>query len=125
VNRFVADFVGNANFLPVKRRGAQWLLPDDTALTVCSDTQHVLGDQISALVRPEVIHIEDHLTTIAHTDMNRLKGTVINSVFLGQHIEHSVRVAGLELRAFSRHPLHSGQNITLCFHANDCRLLGE
>jgi iron(III) transport system ATP-binding protein len=123
VNRFVADFIGNANFLRVRQQGGQWALPDGTALSVCPDTQHVQGDQVTALVRPEAIHVELDPTVQIQAGVNRVTGTVTSSVFLGQHIEHVVSVAGLELRAFSRTALEVGRAITLSFHANDCRLL--
>jgi iron(III) transport system ATP-binding protein len=125
VNRFVADFIGNANFLPVQRRSSQWVLPDGTALSVCPETKHLRGDKMTALVRPEVIQVEPGPAEQIHPDINRITGTVIRSVFLGQHIEHVVSVAGLELRLFSRMPLESGSGITLSFHASDCRLLSE
>ena len=34
VSRFVADFIGNANFLNVRREGDQWFVADGTALRV-------------------------------------------------------------------------------------------
>jgi iron(III) transport system ATP-binding protein len=125
VNRFVADFIGNANFLPVQRRGSQWVLQDGTALSVCLETKHLRGDKMTALVRPEAIQVEHGPAEQIHPDINRITGTVMSSVFLGQHIEHVVSVSGLELRLFSRIPLESGSGLTLSFHANDCRLLSE
>lgn len=125
VNRFVADFIGNANFLKVQQQGAQWLLPDGTELLVCQDTKHLRGDTMTALVRPEAIQIEQHFAAQLNPNVNRVTGTVVSSVFLGQHIEHLISVAGLELRAFSRSSLEIGSRITVSFHANDCRLLRE
>ena len=125
VNRFVADFIGNANFLPVQQQSEQWALPDGTPLLVCPDTKHLQGDKITALVRPEAIQVEHQPKAEAQPDINRVTGTVLSSVFLGQHIEHLVSVSGLELRAFSRTPLTVGSEITISFHANDCRLLSE
>ncbi len=123
VNRFVADFIGNANFLQVRQQSGQWTLPDGTVLSVCPETQHAHGDQVTALVRPEAIQVECDPVVRTQHDVNRVTGTVLSSMFLGQHIEHVVSVAGLELRAFSRTPLEVGRAITLSFHANDCRLL--
>lgn len=127
VNRFVADFIGNANFLRVQQHGQHWTLPDGTRLSVCPETKHLQGDKITALVRPEAIRVEPQAQaqTQSHPDINRITGTVLSSVFLGQHIEHVVSVAGLELRAFSRTTLASGSTVTLTFHAHDCRLLSE
>jgi iron(III) transport system ATP-binding protein len=124
-NRFVADFIGNANFLRVQQQGKEWHLPDGTALAVCPDTLHLQGDKIAALVRPEAIQIEHYPGTQLKPGTNRLTGIVLSSVFLGQHIEHLVSAAGLELRAFSRSPIASDSRITISFHANDCRLLSE
>jgi spermidine/putrescine transport system ATP-binding protein len=114
-NRFVADFIGNANFLRVQPQGSQWALPDGTILSVSPDTQHLQGEKITALVRPEAIQIEHQPTAEAQPNINRFTGTVLSNV----------SVAGLELRAFSRTSLDIGSRITISFHANDCRLLNE
>jgi iron(III) transport system ATP-binding protein len=123
VNRFVADFIGNANFLNIQRRGPTWTLPDGTPLLVTADAKHLNGEPVVALLRPETIRLEDHPPNQATPGLNRLTGTVVNSIFLGQHIEHLIRVAGTELRAFSREPREAGMAITLSFHASDCRVL--
>jgi len=123
VNRFVADFIGNANFLNIQRRGPTWALPDGTPLLVTADAKHLNDKPVVALLRPETIQIEDRPPNQAIPGLNRLNGKVVSSIFLGQHIEHLIHVAGTELRAFSREPLKAGDTITLSFHANDCRVL--
>ena len=123
VNRFVADFIGNANFLNVQRHGTTWTLPDGTPLLVNAEAKQLDKEPVVALLRPEAIQLDAREPGQAITGLNRLTGTVVSSIFLGQHIEHLIRVAGTELRAFSRELLEAGDTITLSFHANDCRVL--
>ena len=121
VNRFVADFIGNANFLPVRRDGGAWRLPDGTAITLSGDAE--AGPDPVALLRPEAIRLEAAPGGAAEADLNRLTGTVQSGAFLGPCIEYLVDVAGARIRAFSRVALAPGSTAVLSFAAADCRLV--
>ena len=118
VNRFVADFIGGANFLDVHRVGPGWQLADGTPIAVdpASDTG-APGARV-ALLRPEAIRLG-----AGAPGENHLPGRVVGSMYLGPHIEYLVEVAGAQLRAFSRADLPDGSPTTLSFAAEDCRLV--
>jgi len=127
VNRFVADFIGNANFLNVRRDGDQWLVADGTALQVHAQPEGDRDRPLSALVRPEAIRIERreaNAGATAHASgVNCLTGVVIRTVFLGAYIEHIVDIAGRQVRAHTREFIPAGTPINLVFNAADCRLV--
>ena len=129
VNRFVADFVGSANFLPVKRKNDQWLLPDGTPLSVNRQSTEQTTDHVAALLRPESIRIEHKSMADAANGLpgehNCLAGVVLSSVFLGAHIEYVIRAADTEIRVFSRELMTLGHTVSLCFSAQDCRLVRD
>ncbi len=127
VNRFVADFIGSANFLNVRRQGDHWLVADGTVLHVHAQPEGDRDRPLSALVRPEAIRVERTEPNVgASTDgpgVNRLDGVVTRSVFLGAYIEHLVDIAGRQVRAHTREPIPAGTPINLVFNAADCRLV--
>ena len=127
VSRFVADFIGSANFLNVRREGDQWFVADGTALRVHSQPEGDRDRPLSALVRPEAIRVErtDQVPGSPDDapDVNRLRGVVTRSVFLGAYIEHMVEVAGRQVRAHTRETIPAGTPINLVFNAADCRLV--
>ena len=120
-NRFVADFIGNANFLPVQRDGNTWRLPDGTAILL-GGAPDMEGEPV-ALLRPEAIRLEPAEPGVAGPGHNRLSGTVQAGAYLGAHIEYVVEVAGTRVRAFSRVALAPGSPVVLGFAAADCRLV--
>ncbi len=126
VNRFVADFIGSANFLDVRRGPSGWQLPDGTPILVdpASDTGDDSGSV--ALLRPEAIRLEPGVHgDLTAAGFNRLTGRVVGSMYLGPHAEYIVEVGGLQLRAFSRAALPRGSHATLVFTALDCRLVAS
>ena len=121
INRFVADFIGDTNFLPVRREGGQWLLPDGTALML--DAGSGGGEDPVALLRPEAIGLAAEPAGLADGGVNRLSGTVLGSAYLGPCIEYVIGVGGTRIRAFSRQALLPGSTVALTFTAADCRLI--
>ena len=121
VNRFVADFIGNANFLPVHRDGQQWRLEDGTPITVDAGADEAGGPRV-ALLRPESIRL-DAEPGPAQPGMNRLSGRVMSGMYMGPHVEYLVEAGGALIRAFSRQALPPGSPATLSFTAADCRLV--
>ncbi len=126
VNRFVADFIGSANFLKVSRVNQQWQLADGHALEVNPESETDIELPKFVLVRPEAVRIEAPDTQAVYgAAMNRLAGTVLASVFLGQHNEHIIRIADTTLRAQSRQTIPPGTEIMISFSAQDCRLVND
>lgn len=90
--RFVAEFLGTCNILPVTADGTRLTLPDGTGVEVLStDTAKVLDDRALVGIRPEKLVItrteRDHMTT-----PNSLRGVVSSAVYLGASTEYEVAV---------------------------------
>jgi iron(III) transport system ATP-binding protein len=124
VNRFVADFIGNANFLHVQRVGRQWRLKDGSPVEVDPATDRDDGRSKVALLRPEAIRLEETPAQVL-AGQNRLSGRVVGGMYLGPHVEYIVEVGADRLRAYSRSALAPGSPATLTFNAQDCRLVDD
>lgn len=124
VNRFVADFIGNANFLHVERVGRHWQLKDGSKVEVDPATDRDDGRSKVALLRPEAIRL-DEISAQAVAGQNRLTGRVVGGMYLGPHVEYIVEVGTDRLRAYSRSALAPGSSVTLSFNTLDCRLVDD
>ena len=124
VNRFVADFIGNANFLHVQRVGRQWQLNNGTPLEVDPATDRDDGRSKIALLRPEAIRLDGEPTQ-ALAGQNQLTGRVVSGMYLGAHVEYLVEVGADRLRAYSRSVVAPGSPAILTFAAHDCRLVDD
>ena len=125
VNRFVADFIGVANFLDVRRVGQGWQLADGTPIQVDPVSDAGGGRPQVALLRPEAIKLEPDTGSRLDAGLNRLTGRVLGSMYLGPHIEYVIEAGGAQIRAFSRQELPPGSPATLTFAAHDCRLVDD
>jgi iron(III) transport system ATP-binding protein len=97
--RFVAEFIGTSNFLRGKVVGREGECVDiDTEagrVRLESPVQVPVGDEVLAAVRPESLEIS---TTGWGNRVNEWPGTVTNRAFLGDAIDHIVRVGQCGLR---------------------------
>ena len=121
-NRFVASFVGDANFIPVQ--------PHDRTGSV-SFAGHPLaaeaGQGSVLMVRPEKIGF----SPAQATDCNRLPGVVTESIFMGDMVRCLVRIAPDQLitvkqqhRAGMPAPM-PGQPVELIWAVADTLLVDE
>ena len=91
-SRFVADFIGRANFVD-----GVVLSPDEDSLGIevfgqdlrAPAVQHSLkpGEAVTVVVRPEMVLIDPEKK--AHT-----KGIITQAAYLGNHIEYVVEIQG-------------------------------
>jgi spermidine/putrescine transport system ATP-binding protein len=82
-SRFVADFIGDANFLDVRIDGDVAVLPDGTRVP----TEHAHGmDAASLMVRPEALHVGEPGTA----PPGAVRGRVAQSSFLGTRLRIAV-----------------------------------
>lgn len=126
VNRFVADFIGNANFLKVTRINQQWQLTNGHVLKVHPESEIDIELPKVVLIRPEALRIQDDpMQSLNSNPVNCLVGTIFKSVFLGQHYEHIIMIADAKIRAHSRQIFKPGTEITVSFTAQDCRLVND
>jgi len=126
-SRFVANFIGRANFVPgtVREVGEQWAEVDCFAQRVRVGVPPVAvrpGQAVSLVLRPEMIWI-------AEGD-GRLEGLVRRSLYLGDSVEYDVEVQGQLLTFTETNPLRMrvhppGSRIPLDFHAEMVHLLPE
>ena len=105
--RFVAEFIGQCNFLPatVARAlsGAEWLL-DTTCgqLVVHSRSALSVGEDVTVSVRPENVMVEP-LPDGASPGPSLWRGCLDTRVFLGDSVDFRIRVNDKTIRAKS-HP---------------------
>ncbi len=134
VNRFVADFIGDTNFLD-----GEIMSIDDDLVTCRVGTQsmfeaensggHKVGDQVSLFLRPEKITLSPQSETIG-TDTR--PGKVANIIYLGNQAAYTVDIGGgIELIAQARPredgnlPFAIGDSLAVGFSARALRVLAQ
>ena len=95
--RFVADFIGQTNFLggEVEATGAPILVREDATGTLlrCASAVAVRpGERVSVAIRPERIH-----AVAGERPANVLEGRVVGATYLGDAVQFQVRVGDGEL----------------------------
>lgn len=100
-NRFVAEFIGTSNFISATAAGHEngYLLADTKQgqLRVEANERLATGDAIMLAIRPEGIDISDQPPN--QEQPNQLAGSVVTRSFLGDAVDHIVRVGEQEIRA--------------------------
>ncbi|TDE00678.1 ABC transporter ATP-binding protein [Jiangella asiatica] len=100
-NRFVAEFIGTSNFLSGTVAGHEnGLLAVDTEhgqLLVRAEVRPGTGEAVVLAARPEAVALTDQAPT--HDTPNQLTGSVVTRSFVGDAVDHIVRVGGQEVRA--------------------------
>jgi len=89
VDRFVADFIGKANFVEATAVDAHVIEVDGARLEVPNGVPHPAGASVTAVVRPEALAIERGSEIRAP-----LRGVVERASFLGQLAEIAVHAPG-------------------------------
>ena len=104
-NRFVADFIGRANFLPVdnvERTAAGWTVrfqDVNVGVPAAADTLGS-GQRGLLMVRPESIR----LAAIASGKPSGLTGCLARTSYLGSQVEYELDMAGQRLLAIRFDP---------------------
>jgi iron(III) transport system ATP-binding protein len=124
-NRFVADFVGSANFLPgtVRDNDAGFTQVETAHGLLRCQFAEPISTGMKALVtaRPEDIALSDGAGGITPGGMNVLKGKIVNRVFLGEVVDYIVDLGDRELRVRARNDdLAIGQSVTLSVSPQKC-----
>ena len=118
-NRFVADFIGTANFFDGTLRQVQGhtaVVQCDSGLKLHASVDQPLaeGTSIHAAVRPESIHV---CRKRADTNENWLSGEVANVSFLGDHVRYVLRWN--ELEVIVTQPISSTHNAEETYSAGE------
>ena len=99
-SRFVADFIGTSNFIDgvveAKESDVYVVRTPDGELRVRSESRYAVGDSVVVAARPEHIALAAGLNG---TGPNRWSGKVMVRSFLGESVDHVVRVGSREIRA--------------------------
>ncbi|WP_026782209.1 ABC transporter ATP-binding protein [Pleomorphomonas koreensis] len=85
-DRFVAEFFGEVNVIPVRRSADGWLRRDGRPVAVAPGLA-IAGDEASVVVRPEYMRF---VTAEAGAD-NTISGTIFNEYSLGSRLQYQVR----------------------------------
>jgi spermidine/putrescine transport system ATP-binding protein len=115
VNRFVADFVGETNFLDVEvletaAGQATIRTPFGMAITVPAPGKPAKG-RATLSVRPEKINLGDQAQGIPNGIT--FEGRITNKNYMGGYTHYTLDVAGTELRASRRNASREGDTIPL------------
>ncbi len=100
-SRFVADFLGAANLVEGRvegrgTRGVELVRTESGSLSAVSHTGHDAGAEVLVVIRPEHVTLE---LPGPSANGSGWRGTVQARAFLGDAVDHIIRVGDLELRA--------------------------
>ncbi len=84
-NRFVADFIGESNFLEVEASGGEVRLEDGRAVP-CALNGWSGGSRATLMVRPESVHVGE----VADAPEASLRGRIVQTSFLGSQTRVAV-----------------------------------
>ncbi len=128
-NRFVADFIGETNFLAVEVlevTGDRARVRTPMGLEVTTFQKGAIAGQKAMLsLRPEKIGMEDQATGEV------MRGRITNRNYMGGYTHYTVDVAGTEFRVSKRNAVTHGQSfepgreVTLGFRQDSARVLGR
>jgi spermidine/putrescine transport system ATP-binding protein len=126
--RFIADFIGETNFVPVRVAGTgEVRLPDGE--TVRANTHTPPGSEASLALRPEKVSLYRERDDVP-PDHNRLSGVVKRRVYLGSSLYYHVDVGPVTIR--SRHEnapgvpqFTEGEAVWLAWEASSGEALGD
>jgi ABC-type Fe3+/spermidine/putrescine transport system ATPase subunit len=120
INRFVADFIGMANFIPctvVEKSSdtARVLLEDGfkSHYLICPTTDNFnIGENATVVVRPE------HIEITVFEGQGGTQAKVLRQTYLGDHMDCLVQLGEIELRIHTQsiYPYEIGQEVNLTFN---------
>ena len=132
-NKFVADFIGETNFIDgvVKAQNGQVVeieLPGTATICVNSGRTFTNGQKVSVAARPEKLRLNTHIQ-----EGNNIKGFVEDVIYIGTDTHYGVRFAGgqkVRVREqnvmLGQHELvHVGDEVSLSFTNVSPRILTE
>ena len=120
---FVAEFLGETNFLPgtiagvEQRDGDQFTVIETPAGRLRSRSAGTPGKSVSVSIRPEAFRLGDR---------DGLTGTIVGSTYLGELVQYEVAVGGSRVRVSDLNPkagIQAGLGVTLGVAPEDVVLL--
>jgi len=132
-NKFVADFIGETNFLDGVVKGQKGKLVDvelvgTAVVQIESSRTFTVGQKVSIAVRPEKLRLNAEIK-----GGNNLKGRVEDVIYIGTDTHYGVRFAGGQkarvreqnLSQAHKEMAHTGDEVTVSFTQTSPRLLTE
>ncbi len=127
VNRFVADFIGQANFLDsrILEKNAESLtvklFDGEARVQSALFTEMSADDEVVILVRPEAVNLTDD-------EEKGFAGTVTRATYLGAQVEYEVKVSHQSITALDNEPYRhrvfaAGDSVQVHFDAENFHLL--
>ncbi len=133
-NRFVADFLGQTNFIAaevVGREGRQVVLHCSAGdfRSACNPDGLPTTGNVTCSVRPEALHLIVPGQSPPPDASNRFEATLTNAIYLGEAAQHEV-VAGdglrLKVLELNPRPFEQGtRSVQVCFHPRDVAVLQD
>lgn len=127
-SRFVANFIGTSNFIEgtIKERGtdgAYVITSQSGVLRATSALDLPAGETVVVSIRPEQVELTKGSASV--DSMGRWSGVVSNRAFLGESVDHVVRVGDIELRARCNPTMSLPPEtpVTLAFPETACSLV--
>ena len=126
--RFVADFIGQINFLDgalLGREGGWLVLETGTARLRVPATEIARG-RVTLAIRPQHVTIQNGVALPPEYD--RLEGAVVSQVFNGNLCHLKIDVAGTQWTVEMRpgeHAVSEGQRVTLGWRPDQALVLAE
>lgn len=125
-NRFVADFIGRANFVPgvirARRNAALIIEALQQQLTIADIAKDLaVGARVTLMIRPEMIRL---------VDQGQISGTVRQASYLGDAIDYEIQVQDQLLTVIETNPARMtlypvGSPVKLGFYENCIHVLSE
>lgn len=133
-NRFVADFLGQTNFVPaeiVKQSNGETTLNCPAGPLHCTGPAKRLAasTSVTCSIRPEALQLSKTDGTRTATKANSFPGRVTDMVYLGEMVQYDVLVGpDLILKVFELNPrssLRDSDQVHVTFEAKDVAILDD
>ena len=129
-NLFVADFIGESNFIKGKVKSVDQdlsVIKTDVGdeIKVLIDTKYPVGSDIFVTIHPEKMH----LLTSEDESLNMIKGQITDIIYLGEITKYYVMIENGQT-IFTKHhnrsgikSHHNGEQVFIGWAINDCKLI--
>lgn len=129
-NLFVADFIGESNFIKGKIKSVDQDLSviktdGGDEIKVLSNTKYPVGSDIFVTIHPEKMH----LLASEDESLNMIKGQITDIIYLGEITKYYLKIENGET-IFTKHhnrsgirSHHIGEQVFVGWAINDCKLI--
>lgn len=124
---FIAEFLGETNLLPGSVRSPGQVMLDGGTEILNVDHDGPRGCKVHVVVRPEKVVATTNADGL--NGWNRVQGRVEEVIYVGDVTKYRVRTAGghlVRIKQLNRNEVTTykvGNDVMLCWHPSDCRLL--